>query len=64
MCNISIYLYTKTYINSAPSVPRELEVLTVTAASIEISWLEPARLNGVLQVCISDKKKLESQTFC
>ncbi len=35
---------------SAPSVPREMKILKVTDTSIQISWWEPARQNGILQV--------------
>ena len=34
----------------APSVPREMKILKVTDTSIQISWWEPARQNGILQV--------------
>ena len=34
----------------APSPPRNVRLLAVTANSIQVSWWEPARANGVLQV--------------
>ena len=33
---------------SAPSSPRNVQLLSVTDTSIKISWWEPARANGVL----------------
>ena len=34
----------------APSSPRNVKILTVKANSIKLSWWEPARPNGVIQV--------------
>ena len=34
---------------TAPSRPRNVQVLAITDTTIEISWWEPARANGVLQ---------------
>ncbi len=33
----------------APSSPRNVRLLSVTDTSIQVSWWEPARANGVLQ---------------
>ena len=46
----------------APSVPREMKILEVTDTSIQISWWEPARLNGVLQV-LGDPK-VTANIYC
>ena len=35
---------------TAPSRPRNVKVLAITDETIRISWWEPARANGVLQV--------------
>ena len=33
----------------APSSPRNVKILSVQASSIQLSWWEPARPNGVIQ---------------
>ena len=43
-----IYFYDINYF-TAPSRPRNVRILAITDTSIEISWWEPARANGVLQ---------------
>jgi hypothetical protein len=35
---------------SAPSAPRNVKIGAVTAETIQLSWYEPARANGVIQV--------------
>jgi hypothetical protein len=34
---------------SAPSSPRNVKVLSTLATSIQLSWWEPARPNGIVQ---------------
>ena len=45
---ISILKHVDTFLFSAPSSPRNVQLLSVTDTSIKISWWEPARANGVL----------------
>ena len=41
---------------TAPSRPRNVKVLAITDETIRISWWEPARANGILQVRNMPKK--------
>ena len=45
---ISILKHVDIFLFSAPSSPRNVQLLSVTDTSIKISWWEPARANGVL----------------
>ena len=42
------WIYNIYFFFSAPSSPRNVQLLSVTDTSIKISWWEPARANGVL----------------
>jgi hypothetical protein len=45
---IIINMFNKLHV-SAPSSPRNVKLLSIMATSIQLSWWEPARPNGIIQ---------------